>query len=291
MFGSGYPVTSLKREDPRTLRFLMMLASELRTADRHKRALNVGTAGHDMGPTYLEQLAHAVDQITSLYQAREYDQVNLRQKALANRVARLGSDPDVDTESARSIEHQMIELWKSVWKLADNEITTKVVIEHNAAAIADAERLIERKKPGRTVADEQTDEILAVNEWGKTLVGSEKLGPMRDAASLGIADGAKAAQGYFNANQDRFHWASDMVEAGRSMEMVAGILPEPTSWLAVHRASFRRADEWQAAYEVYRGAYTLAVGRFVLERRRWLASRSAQSKTRRKKATAVGRRE
>jgi hypothetical protein len=267
----------------------MMLASELRTADRHKWALYMGANGHDMGPTYLEQLAYTVDQIRSHYQAREYGQANLLQKEFANRVARLGTDPDVEPELARSIEHQTIELWKSVWKLADNEVTTKVVIEHNAAAIADSERLLERNKPGRSISDDQRDEILAVNEWAKTLPGSERLGPMRDAAFLGIADGAKAAQTYFNANPKRFSWASDMVEAGRGMEMVAGILREPRSWLAAHRASFRRAEELPAAYEAYRGAYTLAVGRFVLERQRRLASGSAQAKTRRKKATPVGR--
>jgi hypothetical protein len=143
MFGGGYPVTSLKRDDPRTLRFLMMLASELRTADRHGRVLQVKAHEGDPGPTYLEQMASLVDEIRSLYEARQYDQANQLQKKLANWVARMGNDRDFEPASAKYEGAQLIEMWKKIWKLAEDVAKTKMVLEGNAGVIADRERVLD----------------------------------------------------------------------------------------------------------------------------------------------------
>lgn len=147
MFGGGYPVTSLKRDDPRTLRFLKMFTSEMRVADRHKRVLQVLEGRGDPGPTYLEQLASAAEVISRLYAAREYDQANQLQKALGNRMARLGTDPDVEPESARQVEYQIIEGWKNLWKNSANEAWATMVTEGNTARVADKERFL-NSRPG-----------------------------------------------------------------------------------------------------------------------------------------------
>jgi hypothetical protein len=282
MVDDGYPVSSLKRDDARTVRFLRILASEFRAADRHQRALQGMRNEGDSGPTYLEQMASMTDQVRNRYEAREYDEANRLLKTLSNRVARLRTDPDVERASAKDVEGQTIGLWKACWTIAADEFKTKLGLEHNAGSIADSEKLIARaaapqggRDPGGTINDERGDEILAVREWAKTLVGSEREGPLKDAALLGVEDGALAAQDYFDTHADRFSWASDMVRADRGIEMVAAILPEPKSSFAVHRAEFSRKADLQACYEVYRGTYSLAVGRLVLERQRRPPPRSA----------------
>jgi hypothetical protein len=135
MFGGNYPITSLKPDDPRTLRFLKAWTSEMRVADRHKRVLQTLEGRGDPGPTYLEQLASAAEQIARHYEARDYNQANQLQKALGNRLARLASDPSFDEESPRQAEAQIIEFWKTVWKQAANEMWSRTVIEGNSARV------------------------------------------------------------------------------------------------------------------------------------------------------------
>jgi hypothetical protein len=280
--GDGdYPVTSLKPNDPRTVRFLMTLALELRGADRHQRALQVMRNEGDSGPTYLEQMASMTDQIRSAYEARDYSEANRLLKALSNRVARLRADPDVERASAEAIEGQVINLWKACWFVAGDEFKTKAGLEHNASSIADSEQVLARAAaperaldPGRAIDERRRDEALAVREWAKTLFGAEREGPQKEAAWLGVQDGTVAAQDYFDAHADRFAWASDMVRAGHGVQMVADILPEPTSSFAAHRAEFSQRD-LQACWETYRGVFCLAVPRLVIERERLQGARPA----------------
>jgi len=279
--GDGdYPVSSLKRDDARTVRFLMMLAAEFRGADRHQRAVQVMRNEGDSGPTHLEQMASTSDQIRNAYEARDYSEANRLLKALSNRVARLQTDPDVDRASAAALEGQIINCWKVCWFVAGDEFKTKAGLEHNASSIADSEQVLARaaapegaRDSGRAIDDERHDEALAVREWAKTLFGSEREGPQKEAAWLGVQEGTIAAQDYFDAHADRFAWASDMVRAGRGVQMVADILPEPTSSFALHRAEFSQRD-LQACWETYRGVFCLAVPRLVIERQRLRGLRS-----------------
>ena len=145
MFGGGYPVTLLKPDDPRTLRFLNAWTSEMRVADRHKRVLQVLEGRGDPGPTYLEQLASAAEQIGKHYEAREYGEANQLQKALGNRMARLGTDPYVYEASPRQVEYQIIEGWKNFWKHSADEAWATMVMEGNTARVAAKELFLNSK--------------------------------------------------------------------------------------------------------------------------------------------------
>ena len=142
MFGSSYPVTSLKRDDPRTLRFLRMLGTEYTVADLHGRALDVQAGSRDPGPTFLAQLALMAEQIGDHYEARDYAEANDLQKRLANRVARLAKDPDVPLGLRSTIEHQIIQGWKQVWQIAEDASKTRIVLDGNAGVIAAKKRLL-----------------------------------------------------------------------------------------------------------------------------------------------------
>ena len=120
----------------------MMLSSELRVGDRHRRVLLVQEQRGDPGPTYMEHMAAHVDRTLELYQARQYEEANELQKALANWVARMGDDRDFEPASARYEGAQLIRHWKLVWKLAQDVTKSQQVIEGNAQVISDKERLL-----------------------------------------------------------------------------------------------------------------------------------------------------
>jgi hypothetical protein len=274
MFGGGYPITSLKRDDPRTVRFLQMLSCAYRLGDRHWRALEVTNGRGDPGPTFMEQLAAQLDQIKALYEARAYGDANTMQSSLANRVVRLGKDPAVPASQRPTIESQLMTVWKACWKNAADQDVTTLVLAHNLAAMDDANNVINSNRPGRTDEERKRDELLAVKEQGKTFSATMKLGPERQAAVRGIEDGAKDAQAFFDTHPDRLAWAAKMVRDDHSLEMVKTIFPEPNSRAVIDRAAFAREADWQAACNLYGWAYALAVSKLALERERRLAARS-----------------
>jgi hypothetical protein len=273
MFGGSYPITSLKRDDPRTVRFLQLLSVECRLGDRHLRAPEVAGGRGDPGPTFMEELAVQLDQIKALYEARAYGDADSMQSSLANRVVRLGNDPAVPASRRPTIESELMTVWKACWNVAADQETTFLALAHNLASMDEANNVINSYRPGRTDEERKRDELLAVKEWGKTVYGTMKLGPERQAAVRGIEDGARDAQAYFDAHPDWFAWAAGQVRDDKSLEMVRAIFPEPNSWAAVDRAAFSRDADWQAACNVHGWAYLLAVGRFVLERERRLTAR------------------
>ncbi len=74
MFGSGYPITSLKRDDLRTVRWLTLFAAGMRAGDHGRRMSVFEATKRDPGPTVLELIAAHTDLIRAAYESGDYDE-------------------------------------------------------------------------------------------------------------------------------------------------------------------------------------------------------------------------
>jgi hypothetical protein len=130
-----------------------------------------------------------------------------------------------------------------------------------------------------SLSEEQRGAILAATEWvvaNQILPAAKQTRLLRrvfraadeqamnEAAMLGVADGATAAQMYFDAHPGRLSWALNMLETGQAGEFAA-VLREPNT-AAVDRGRFSRDTEWQAACNVYRNWFYSGVVRLMNER-------------------------
>ena len=153
-----------------------------------------------------------------------------------------------------------------------------VAVEQTMSLVREAEDQGEGEETG-SLSDEQRAEILAATTWvitNQILPATKQTGLLRrvfraadeqamnEAAMVGVADGATAAQMYFVAHPGRDRWAMNMLETGQAEE-VAAVLRDPDT-AAVDRSRFSRDAEWEAACGVYKNWFYMGVVRLLKER-------------------------
>jgi hypothetical protein len=134
--------------------------------------------------------------------------------------------------------------------------------------------------PGPSLSEEQRNELLSAATWvinNRLLPATQKSGrlrrffraadeeAMKEAALLGIMDGAIAAQVYFDNHPDRLSWAAGLLAHADESAEVGAVLPPPDP-AGIDRRKFSRDDEWEGGRSVYCGWYYWGAWRLVQER-------------------------
>lgn len=150
-FRSGYPVTSLRRDDLRTARWLGLLGAILRDTADQRRAEIARRSGHDPGPQFPSLMADQVEEIRRLYAAGEYAEANSQQKALANWVARMGRGSDAEdfyspaeVVRIRANSDEIMAVWKQLWTVAGDIKASEDVLRQVEASRS----TLSRAEPG-----------------------------------------------------------------------------------------------------------------------------------------------
>lgn len=146
VFGDGYPITSLKRDDLRTVRWLTLFAAGMRAADRSLRVHIYQATKHDPGPKVLDLIAAHTDSIRAAYESGEYGEANRLQKHLANWVTRIGVDPDwTGPSETRSQGEMIMTFWKQAWNVAKDIQQTRELLDSGTRVIAESDALLAGK--------------------------------------------------------------------------------------------------------------------------------------------------
>lgn len=134
-FRSGYPITSLRRDDLRTTRWLALLSVALHEAAGKRRDAVRQRTGSDPGPQFPAPLADELDEIRRLYSSGDYQAANRVQKHLANWVTRMGrGDAENWFEPAeivrmRAESDEIMALWKHLWNVAADVKASEAMLE------------------------------------------------------------------------------------------------------------------------------------------------------------------
>jgi hypothetical protein len=122
------PVTSLKRDDLRTARFLDLAVVVFRCLDRGHRLEAFEATNRDPGSTYAEEIAAAAEAIAASYSRGDWPDANQRTLALSNWIAR-------HRDSTR-----LIATWKDCWKESKTSQTSAETLDEGRRFIDEANR-------------------------------------------------------------------------------------------------------------------------------------------------------